>query len=308
MPALTISALPHLPKPAGATSPVKPLSGRSSEHHSSAPPSSRGSGRSAAKSEEAARQKASPGALLRLQSASTHPAPHPLPELMRLTAGRHLVPMARIIDSMASLSRAGREHSQRKPNQDSCFAFRQYVQPYQAIAGVLDGHGPNGALVSAFIKQQLPVLVADHLRQRGEVAAGELSRIQASGGRVERLSDAYGREVGPHRVWLPGAWVPGLAMSRAMGDLVAHSVGVVAEPEVHCCEMEAGDEFLVVASDGVWEFMSVQEAAEIVGKCATAEDACRAVSLLAQRESALSLFEGVCLPVSAEGRIHETIA
>lgn len=273
---------------------------------------------------------------------------------MRLTAGRHLIPMARIIHSMASLSRAGRENSQRKQNQDSCFAFRQYVQPYQAIAGVMDGHGPNGAAVSGFLRQQLPVAVAEQLRRRGEVSAGaalsaafletqdalrsasgainarlsgstavltlvqgrrlttawvgdsravlvrkevgggvwrgvaltqdhkptsagELARILAAGGRVERLSDGLGREVGPQRVWLPGAWVPGLAMSRAMGDFVAHQVGVISEPEVHCCELEDGDEFLVVASDGVWEFMTVQEAAEVVGKCGSAEDACRAV-------------------------------
>jgi len=111
-------------------------------------------------------------------------------------------------------------------------------------------------------------------------SAGELSRILASGGRVERLSDSMGREVGPQRVWLPGAWVPGLAMSRAMGDFVAQTVGVIAEPEVHCCELDAGDgQYLVLASDGVWEFMTVQDAADVVGGCATAEDACRRVSL-----------------------------
>ncbi len=41
-----------------------------------------------------------------------------------------------------------------------------------------------------------------------------------------RLSDARGQPVGPNRVWLADAWVPGLAMSRAIGDIVAHTVGV----------------------------------------------------------------------------------
>ena len=30
--------------------------------------------------------------------------------------------------------------------------------------------------------------------------------------------------MGPHRVWLQYAWVPGLAMSRALGDQLAHRV------------------------------------------------------------------------------------
>ena len=43
-----------------------------------------------------------------------------------------------------------------------------------------------------------------------------------------RLVDQRGMPVGPHRVWLSTSWVPGLAMSRAMGDMVAQSVGVTS--------------------------------------------------------------------------------
>lgn len=46
-----------------------------------------------------------------------------------------------------------------------------------------------------------------------------------------RLLDSSGKPIGPHRVWLTNAWVPGLAMSRALGDTVAHSVGVSAVPD-----------------------------------------------------------------------------
>lgn len=38
------------------------------------------------------------------------------------------------------------------------------------------------------------------------------------------LMDEFGEPLGPHRVWLPHAWVPGLAMSRALGDQLAHQV------------------------------------------------------------------------------------
>ena len=39
-----------------------------------------------------------------------------------------------------------------------------------------------------------------------------------------RLVDEDGQPMGPHRVWLQYAWVPGLAMSRALGDQLAHRV------------------------------------------------------------------------------------
>ena len=38
--------------------------------------------------------------------------------------------------------------------------------------------------------------------------------------------DADGKPVGPARVWLKTQNIPGLAMSRSLGDTVAHTVGV----------------------------------------------------------------------------------
>jgi hypothetical protein len=40
---------------------------------------------------------------------------------------------------------------------------------------------------------------------------------------VDRLVDETGQPMGPYRVWLEYAWLPGLAMSRALGDRLAHS-------------------------------------------------------------------------------------
>lgn len=44
-------------------------------------------------------------------------------------------------------------------------------------------------------------------------------------------------------------------------------VGVTAEPEVLVFNVEDNDCFMVMASDGVWEFISSQEAVEIVQAC-----------------------------------------
>ncbi len=41
-----------------------------------------------------------------------------------------------------------------------------------------------------------------------------------------------GEFVGPLRVWLKEDDIPGLAMTRAFGDKVAASVGVIADPGI----------------------------------------------------------------------------
>jgi serine/threonine protein phosphatase PrpC len=50
-------------------------------------------------------------------------------------------------------------------------------------------------------------------------------------------------------------------MSRSFGDRVAHSVGVSAEPETKEFTLSLNDKFIVIASDGVWEFLSNEDVA-----------------------------------------------
>jgi len=58
--------------------------------------------------------------------------------------------------------------------------------------------------------------------------------------------------------------MPGLAMSRSIGDYVAHSVGVSTDPEVMRFDLNSDHKFIVIASDGVWEFLSNEEIGQIV--------------------------------------------
>lgn len=102
----------------------------------------------------------------------------------------------------------------------------------------------------------------------------ERKRILAAGGRVERMWDAHGRRVGPARVWLPRLWAPGLAMSRALGDTAARRVGVSPDPETLALELAPRDRALVLATDGVWDVLSADEAAALVEGAACAEAAC----------------------------------
>ncbi|CAD8046849.1 unnamed protein product [Paramecium sonneborni] len=53
-------------------------------------------------------------------------------------------------------------------------------------------------------------------------------------------------------------------MSRSFGDYVASTVGVSCEPEIIHYRMNSNFAFLVVASDGVWEFFSNDEIQKII--------------------------------------------
>ena len=69
-----------------------------------------------------------------------------------------------------------------------------------------------------------------------------------------------------HRVYVKGYRFPGLAMSRALGDLIGHHrAGISATPEIRH-EILTGDESLVLCSDGVWEFLSSQEAVDLISQ------------------------------------------
>lgn len=83
----------------------------------------------------------------------------------------------------------------------------------------------------------------------------EKERILASGGRVERIKDR-GNYIGSYRVWLKSEQYPGLAMSRSLGDFIAKSVGCISEPEIIEAKLTEDSRFLIVGSDGVWEFLS----------------------------------------------------
>ncbi|KAK4537528.1 hypothetical protein CDCA_CDCA13G3553 [Cyanidium caldarium] len=100
-------------------------------------------------------------------------------------------------------------------------------------------------------------LSQDHKPDRPD----ERQRIEALGGHV----DSWHGMLGPARVWLPTTRVPGLAMSRSFGDQVVENVGVTAEPEVYRVALCDGDAFFVLASDGVWEFMSNDDVVQFVG-------------------------------------------
>ncbi|MES1912134.1 MAG: hypothetical protein MHM6MM_004461 [Cercozoa sp. M6MM] len=129
--------------------------------------------------------------------------------------------------------------------------------------------GDSRAILATHVTDELSCRVIDLSNDQKPCDPGEYDRIVASGGRVAPLPGPPDQDCGPMRVsesqWMRELDVPGLAMSRSIGDDVAANVGVIATPVVrHFNIDELNGYFLVLATDGVFEFLSSQEVADIV--------------------------------------------
>ncbi|XP_037413438.1 probable protein phosphatase 2C 48 isoform X2 [Triticum dicoccoides] len=99
----------------------------------------------------------------------------------------------------------------------------------------------------------------------------EKARIVQCKGRVHCHDD----EPGVHRVWLPDREAPGLAMSRAFGDYCVKDYGVISAPEVTQRRITSRDQFVILATDGVRDVVSNEEAVQIVADTPEREKAAK---------------------------------
>ena len=80
------------------------------------------------------------------------------------------------------------------------------------------------------------------------------------------LGEELDSEGDPPRIWKPGARGPGTAFTRSLGDSIAEDLGVFAEPELLSKPITSHDRFIVIASDGVFEFLTNQAVCDIVSR------------------------------------------
>lgn len=132
-----------------------------------------------------------------------------------------------------------------------------------ATAAVIDT--ATGTMALAHVGDSASILArqgAALRRSRDHIVDAEAeARVLASGGEVRGMTVCG---IVARRVFLRGLQYPGLAMARALGDLVAHDLGVLSEPEVHTGIPITDGTTIVVASDGVWEKMEEAQAASRV--------------------------------------------
>ncbi|XP_042418481.1 probable protein phosphatase 2C 33 isoform X1 [Zingiber officinale] len=99
----------------------------------------------------------------------------------------------------------------------------------------------------------------------------EAERIRRCRGRIFALRD----EPEVARVWLPNHDSPGLAMARAFGDFCLKDFGLISVPEVSYRLITENDDFIVLATDGVWDVLSNNEVISIVASAHERSSAAR---------------------------------
>lgn len=123
----------------------------------------------------------------------------------------------------------------------------------------------------------------------------ERERVKREGAEIKSIDQLKGREPihedwgdmlngdciniegDPPRIWVKGNEFPGTAFTRSIGDSVAENIGVIADPEVVTKTLTESDKYLVIASDGVFEFLTNKQVMGIVEKCADPIQACKAI-------------------------------
>ena len=68
------------------------------------------------------------------------------------------------------------------------------------------------------------------------------------------------------RIYVRARMYPGLTISRSLGDLIAHQIGVTSEPQVNFYTIQPDDRFFTIASDGVWNHLQTDDVGEIVSE------------------------------------------
>ncbi|KAI3783716.1 hypothetical protein L1987_42802 [Smallanthus sonchifolius] len=101
----------------------------------------------------------------------------------------------------------------------------------------------------------------------------EAERIRKCRGRVFALQD----EPDVTRVWLPNNDSPGLAMARAFGDFCLKDFGLISVPDIFYRRLTEDDQFVVLASDGIWDVLTNKEVVDIVVSAESRSSAARAV-------------------------------
>ena len=81
---------------------------------------------------------------------------------------------------------------------------------------------------------------------------------------IQTWGDEESQGGDPPRLWVQNGMYPGTAFTRSVGDSTAEKIGVISVPEVSMVRLTPNHLFFVVASDGVFEFLSSQSVVDMV--------------------------------------------
>ena len=58
--------------------------------------------------------------------------------------------------------------------------------------------------------------------------------------------------------------IPGLSISRSLGDNLAHTIGVISDPEINIFDFKGNEKFILLASEGIWKYIDSDESVKII--------------------------------------------
>ena len=86
------------------------------------------------------------------------------------------------------------------------------------------------------------------------------------------VDNESGKKIGPERIFTKGKNGPGIMMTRSIGDVEAHALGVTDEADVDEKELTEGEYAVIAASDGLWDKVSDEEVCGVVEKFYKSKD------------------------------------
>ncbi|KAI3855987.1 hypothetical protein MKX03_016908 [Papaver bracteatum] len=147
----------------------------------------------------------------------------------------------------------------------------------RAVIAVKDG---SGAIAEDLSIDQTPFR-KDECERVKMCGARVLSANQVEGIKDPDIQNWGDEESdgGDHpRLWVQDGMYPGTTFTRSLGDSFAEKIGVIAVPEVKIIQLTPDHLFIVIASDGVFEFLSSQVVTDMVMKYADTWDACASIT------------------------------
>ncbi|KAH7387901.1 hypothetical protein KP509_16G047700 [Ceratopteris richardii] len=140
-------------------------------------------------------------------------------------------------------------------------------------------------------KRGKDIIAMDLSSDQTPFRSDECARVKLCGARVLTLDQLEGLknpnvqcwggdeddDGDPPRLWVANGMYPGTAFTRSIGDKIAEQIGVIAVPEVLVMELTPNNPFFVIASDGVFEFLTSQQVVDMVSQHTDPCNACAAV-------------------------------
>ena len=92
----------------------------------------------------------------------------------------------------------------------------------------------------------------------------ERERMIANNARIAVDTGENGEADGVERIYMGNQDVPGLEITRSIGDKIGKFIGMISVPETKAFVLQADDKFVIIGTQGLWKYMTGIEAVCIV--------------------------------------------